>query len=251
MTRVQTGTEGTRVQTGIEGLDELLRGGFPENTVNLVSGPAGSAKSLLGLQFLYNGASKYGETGVYITLEDSRENIERALKVYNMDYEKYEADGKFYLIDLGDLRKECNIDEEMEVGLLAFSTLDEFLQKHLNVTGAKRIVIDSLTAVGLYYQSVEILRREMFRFSRMLKDHRVTSLLITESLEGQGALTRYGIEQFIADSFIVMGLEDVKGELRRTITVRKMRFTKHDTAIHPLLITNSGIEVSAEERVLR
>ena len=188
---------------------------------------------------------------MYITLEESRENIERALKNYNMDYEKYEAEGKFYLIDLGDLRKECNIDEEMEVGLLAFSTLDEFLQKHLNVTQAKRIVIDSLTAVGLYYQSVEILRREMFRFSRMLKDHRVTSLLITESLEGAGSLTRYGIEQFIADSFIVMGLEDVKGELRRTITVRKMRFTKHDTAIHPLLITNEGIEVSAEERVLR
>jgi len=240
-----------RVPTGIEGLDELLRGGFPENTVNLVSGPAGSAKSLLSLQFLYNGAKLYGDTGVYITLEESRENIDRALQNYGMEYDKFESEGKLYIIDLGDLRKECNLDEEMEVGLLAFSTLNEFLQKHLNVTNAKRLVIDSVTAVGLYYQSVEVLRREMFRFSRMLKDHKVTSVLITESIEGQGQLTRYGIEQFIADSFIVMGLEDVKGELRRTITVRKARFTKHDTAIHPLLITNTGIEVSAEERVLR
>jgi circadian clock protein KaiC len=240
-----------RVPTGIEGLDELLRGGFPENTVNLVSGPAGSAKSLLALQFLYNGAKTYGDTGVYITLEESRENIDRALKNYSMEYDKFESEGKLYIIDLGDLRKECNLEEEMEVGLLAFSTLNEFLQKHLNVTNAKRLVIDSVTAVGLYYQSVEVLRREMFRFSRMLKDHKITSLLITESIEGAGQLTRYGIEQFIADSFIVMGLEDVKGELRRTITVRKARFTKHDTAIHPLLITNNGIEVSAEERVLR
>ena len=79
----------TRVPTGIEGLDELLRGGFPENTVNLVSGPAGSAKSLLGLQFVYNGAQAFNETGVYITLEESRENIERALKNYNMDYNRF------------------------------------------------------------------------------------------------------------------------------------------------------------------
>ena len=75
-----------------------------------------------------------------------------------------EYDGKFYLIDLGDLRKECDLDEEMEVGLLTFSTLNEFLQKHLNVTNAKRLVIDSMTAMGLYYQSIEILRREMFSF---------------------------------------------------------------------------------------
>lgn len=239
-----------RVPTGIEGLDQLLRGGFPENTINLISGPAGSGKSLLGLQYVFNGANLYGETGAYITLEESRENIERAMQNYGMDFEKLEDKGKFYLIDLGDLRKECTTKEELEAGLLTFETLNEFLQKHLSVTHAKRITIDSVTAVGLYYTSTEILRRELFRFSRLLKDYRVTSLIITESLEG-GALTRYGIEQFIADSFITFGLEDVKGELRRTVTVRKARFTRHDTATHPFLISNTGIDVSHEEKVLR
>ncbi len=239
-----------RVPTGIEGLDELLQGGFPERTVNLVSGPAGSGKSLLSLEYIFNGAREFGDTGVYITLEESRENIERAMLNYKMDFQALEDQGKFYLIDLGDLRKEVDTAEEIETGLLAFSTLTEFLQKHLSVTHAKRVAIDSVTAVGLYYTSVEVLRREMFRFARMLKEFGVTSLLITESLENQ-QLTRYGIEQFIADSFITLGLEDVKGELRRTITVRKARFTRHDTATHPLLITENGLEVAAEEKVLR
>jgi circadian clock protein KaiC len=119
----------------------------------------------------------------------------------------------------------------------------------MDFTGAKRFALDSVTAVGLYYEdSPGVLRRELFKFAGFLKEKDITSLLITESIEN-GQLTRYGIEQFIADSFIVFGLEDMKGELRRTVTVRKMRFTKHDTMKHPMLITSSGINVSAESKV--
>ena len=236
-----------RVPTGIHGLDELIGGGLPENTVNLVSGPAGSAKSLIAMQYLYNGAKDYGEAGVYLTLEESRDNIIRAMSNYEMDIEKYEKEGKLVLLDMSEIRRRCDASEEE--GVVEFEALGALLENLMGFTKAKRLAIDSLTAIGLYYEdSTGRLRRELFKFAANLKTKSITSLLITESVEG-GALTRYGIEQFIADSFIVLGLEDVKGELRRTITVRKMRFTKHDTTKHPMLIGNTGISVSAESKV--
>jgi KaiC/GvpD/RAD55 family RecA-like ATPase len=237
----------SRVPTGIPGLDELISGGFAGNTVNLVSGPAGSAKSLMALQYIYNGVKDHDETGIYLTLEEPRENILRALNAYGMDITKYEEEGKFILLDLGEVRRRVNVSEEE--GVIGFSALIELLKNLMDFTGAKRFALDSVTAVGLYYEdSPGVLRRELFKFAGFLKEKDITSLLITESIEN-GQLTRYGIEQFIADSFIVFGLEDMKGELRRTVTVRKMRFTKHDTMKHPMLITSSGINVSAESKV--
>ena len=237
----------SRVPTGIPGLDELISGGFATNTVNLVSGPAGSAKSLMALQYIYNGVKDKGDTGIYLTLEEPRENILRAMYAYGMDITKFEEEGKFILLDLGEVRRRVNATEEE--GVIGFSALIELLKNLMDFTGAKRFALDSVTAVGLYYEdSPGLLRRELFKFAGFLKEKDITSLLITESIEN-GQLTRYGIEQFIADSFIVFGLEDMKGELRRTVTVRKMRFTKHDTMKHPMLITSSGINVSADSKV--
>jgi KaiC/GvpD/RAD55 family RecA-like ATPase len=236
-----------RVPTGIPGLDELISGGFAENTVNLVSGPAGSAKSLMAIQYIYNGVKDKDETGIYLTLEEPRENIIRAMSAYGMDITKYEEDGKLVLLDLGEVRRRLETSEEE--GVVGFEGIINLLKNLLQFTGAKRMAVDSVTAVGLYYEdSPGKLRRELFKFAGFLKEQNITTLIVTESIE-DGELTRYGIEQFIADSFIVLGLEDVKGELRRTITVRKMRFTKHDTMKHPMLITSSGINVSAESKV--
>ncbi|MCK4717786.1 MAG: circadian clock protein KaiC, partial [Thermoplasmata archaeon] len=199
-----------RVPTGIAGLDELVNGGFPENTINLVSGPAGSAKSLLGLHYIFSGAEK-GEPGIYMTLEENRSNIERALNNYGMGIDKLESEGMLYLMDMSEIRRKCP-EEDLEAGIAGFSALENLLNNLLDYTKAKRLVLDSLTAVGLYYgDNPGILRRELFRFAGFLKEKNVTALLITESLES-GQLTRYGIEQFVADSFIVLGLEDVKGE---------------------------------------
>jgi KaiC/GvpD/RAD55 family RecA-like ATPase len=237
----------SRVPTGIPGLDELMSGGFAENTVNLVSGPAGSAKSLMALQYIYNGVKDKDETGIYLTLEEPRENILRALSAYGLDITKYEEEGKFILLDLGEVRRRVKATEEE--GVIGFGALIELLRNLMDFTGAKRFALDSVTAVGLYYEdSPGLLRRELFKFGSFLREKDITSLMVTESIEG-GQLTRYGVEQFIADSFIVFGLEDMKGELRRTVTVRKMRFTKHDTMKHPMLITSSGISVSADSKV--
>ena len=139
-----------RVPTGIHGLDELVGGGFPENTVNLISGPAGSAKSLLAMQYLYNGAKDYGEAGIYLTLEESRESIIRAMSNYGMDIEKYEKDGKLVILDMGEIRARCDASEEE--GVVGFEALRVLLDNLMQFTKAKRLAIDSLTAIGLYYE---------------------------------------------------------------------------------------------------
>jgi KaiC/GvpD/RAD55 family RecA-like ATPase len=234
-----------RKATHIPGLDELINGGFPDGTINLITGPPGSAKSLFGVEYLYNGARFDDEPGIYLSLEESRESILRAANSYGLQLETFEKEGKAYLIDLGKMRVECSTAEELEWGLASFETLQDFLKNHLTFSGAKRLVLDSVTAVGVYYKSNELFRRELFKFSRFLRDSNITTILISETA-GDGD-SRYGIEEFIADSLVKLDYESASGEYRRTLTVKKMRFTKHDPLKHPFLIMENGIEVSPDE----
>ena len=107
-----------RIPTHIPGMDELINGGFPEGTINLLTGPPGSAKSLFGMHYIYNGARYEDEPGIYLTLEESRNSILRAATSYGLDIETFEKEGKSYLIDLGKMRVECSSAEELEWLLL-------------------------------------------------------------------------------------------------------------------------------------
>ncbi|UCE38079.1 MAG: ATPase [Thermoplasmata archaeon] len=238
-----------RVNTGIPGMDDLIEGGFPKNTVNLLSGPSGSAKSLFGMQFIYNGAKDYDDTGLYLTLEESKENLKRAMRCFNMDVDKFEKKGKLILVDVGKIRTKLRTESDVKKGIVGFGKLQNFLENFLKSTKAKRLVLDSITAAGLYYKENEILRQELFAFTSFLQNKEITCLLVTESLNESGDITRYGVEQFIADSFINLGLERISGELRRSITIRKMRFTRHNTKVHPLLVTETGIVIEPEAEV--
>ena len=232
-----------RTATGIEGLDRLIQGGVPRGSVNLLAGPAGSGKTLLATQFAFYGASRFDEAVVYLALEETRESVERVMAGFGMDVAPLEKSGKFVLVDLGAIRAGHGADAS-PVGL---REIEDFLRSCIASIQARRVVIDSVCGVSLRYRNLWDLREEMFAFTRFLRDVGVTSLILTESPES-GRLTRFGIEQFLSDSFIHLALEDVKGELRRTLTVRKMRFTKHDTGKHPVHITRDGFVVS-EERV--
>ncbi len=216
----------------------MMEGGFPEGTVNLLKGPAGSAKTLFGLQFIQGGIER-GEKGLFLSLEESRENMRRAVESFSLDWEPYET-GKAYLIDYGELRR-----GDLQNSLISFSEIQDFLDNFLEGEKIQRLVIDSISAVSLYYTSPEKLRRSLFEFSRFLKDKDLISVLISESED-----SRLNVEGFVSDSFINMGYEDFKGEFRRSIKITKMRFTRHDPYKHPFLILDGGIDISVEE-VLR
>ncbi len=237
-----------QVPTGITGLDDLIGGGFPENTVNLVSAPTGGAKTLFAIQYIYNGVRDYDEPGVFITTEEGYSSIQRAMGGFGMDVKQYEGEGKLFLLDIAELRKELG-HKESEREVMTFEALQDALTGILKYTKAKRFALDSLVGIALAYESSTALREELFKFGWFLRDMNLTSLLTTESVEGSSGLTRYGIEQFVSDSLIVLGLEEMKGELVRTIRVRKMRFTGHDRGKHPFLLTSNGIEISPREKI--
>jgi len=239
-----------RVATGVPGLDDLIQGGFPAGTVNVLSGPAGSAKTTLGMSFVHNGARDYGEAGIFLTLEESRENIMKAMELYGMDLSTLMDDGLVYLVDMGGLLREgADVRDEVEREIVGFRALQNFLENFLKMGNIKRLVVDSLTAASLFYKSIEEIRQEMFRFVRFLKKQGVTCILLAESTDQSGEESRFGIEAFLGDSFIAVGYEKQQGEYRRTLAVLKMRFTEHDTAVHPFLLTKAGVEVSTETEV--
>jgi KaiC/GvpD/RAD55 family RecA-like ATPase len=211
-----------RVPTAIEGFDILVDGGFARNGVNIVSGPSGSAKSLFCLHFVHNGAEEFSEPGIYVSYEESADMLRETLRNFGMKPERLESKGALNFIDLGEMRKLSKGDE-----FLDFDSLESMLAGLIDATDAKRLVVDSLAVLGLHYDNLNDFRRELFQFGRFLSEKNITSILVTEAGEG-GDLTRFGIEQFIADSFIYLGLDNVKGELRRTIVIRKMRLTNNE-----------------------
>lgn len=232
-----------RVPTAIEGFDILVDGGFPRNSVNIISGPSGSAKSLFSLHFIFSGAKQYSEPGIYVSYEESADTLRETLRNFGMKTEDLESKGMMNIIDLGEMRKLSKGDE-----FLDFDSLESMLTGLIDATEAKRLVVDSLAVLGLHYDNLNDFRRELFQFGKFLSEKEITSLLVTEAGEDR-RLTRFGIEQFIADSFIFLGLDNVKGELRRTIVVRKMRLTNHDVCVHPFLITKNGMKVSSDVTV--
>ncbi len=220
-----------RVKTGIPGLDGMIEGGFTPHSVNLISGPPGSGKSLFGIHYVSQGADA-GETGMYITLEEEASSISSAASRYSMNVERKGIS----LVDFGDIRQEETV---------SFGALREYLEGRLENMPIKRLVIDSISSISVQYEDANALRRDLFAFCRFLRKSGLTSLLVAESDGGIGKDLR--VENFVTDSLVFLGYENHKGEYRRTVLVQKMRLTKHDPYKHPFLITSRGVEIYPEE----
>jgi circadian clock protein KaiC len=245
-----------KLKSGIPGLDEITGGGYPAGGIHIISGPPGSGKSLMGLHFLVEGA-KNGETGIYISLEETEANVRKSMVGFGLDEVAGENLERVMIIDLTTMREttdQMNWEalrgsirgEAIDRSVVSFRSLQDFLTNIFKIHTPKRIVVDSIVAIGLSYDKPNEMREDLFCFCAFLRREGVTSLLITESDDESGLRTRFNSEGFVGDSFIAMGLENVKGELRRSITVRKMRFTDHDTAQRPVFLGKGGITVKAD-----
>jgi len=224
-----------RLETGVPGLDRLIEGGIVKNSVNLLAGQTGTGKTVFGMQYLLHGLRK-GENGIYITLEQSEEDIMTDVAKFGWDVEfkKAKAQGKFILI----------AEEPTDIKTLQFSTIN--YAKKIN---AKRFVLDSLSVatMGWKVSSLDIgkVRSEAMSYMKALKNIGITSLLITEIPEAEiKALSRFGFEEFIADSVIVLHyLEYAAGGTPRSLIIRKMRRTSHGTDIYPIEIGKNGLSI--------
>jgi len=209
-------------------LDRLLIGVFVKSSINLLSGVSGTGKTIFASKFLCQGLLK-GETGIYLSFEEPAEDILVSAYQLGMDFEKY-------------IRAKRAVFEFIPPHSL--DEIDFEIFKRIERIQAKRLVIDSLTILSLATKSDDEakMRSRMFDILQKIKKSGVTSLVISELLEGQQGVSRFGFEEFIADGVIQLHyLEYSIGGVPRSLIIRKMRNTKHGLDIYPFEITEKGI----------
>ncbi len=232
-----------RVNTGVPGLDELVEGGFPKGDTILIAGKAGTGKSILAIQFLYNGAVKYGETGVLVTLEEPPRLIKRNMMNFGMDLAKLEKERKLAIVDLSP-SKEVTPVTMGEFPSFDLSGLEAIIMSHVKKLKATRVVIDTLSILAYKFRSRDILREEFFKLTANITKSGVTLLLTSEIPEHHLGLGVFDVEAFLASGVLVLYNEKISDTLRsRPIEVLKLRGSKHSSRIHPMRITEVGVRV--------
>jgi len=220
-----------RVPTGISGLDSLIEGGLPSGRNYILSGSAGSGKTILSSQFLYNGAYKFSEKGLYVSFEEPVEDIIEDLSRFEwkkLDELLEKKDLNYIYLPMLKSEYEENI----------FNMLTTVVSE-VKERGYKRLVLDSLPALGMFYKDANRLRKDMYLMLHEIKKAGCTTLIITEKSSGDIGLTRFGIEDFLGHGLIILSIS----HSYRGIEVRKMRGTNHSTDINRMRISESGITV--------
>ncbi|UCH70981.1 MAG: AAA family ATPase [Candidatus Bathyarchaeota archaeon] len=219
-----------RVKSGVEGLDRLVQGGFLRGDVVLLAGNTGSGKTIFSAEFIYRGATKYKEKGIFATFEEDASTLKRNMLSLGYDLEKLERKGMIKVLDLEAIKgsgMSANID---------------FILNALRQMNAKRLVIDSLTAFLSACQEKFEYRMLMHLFYKILKKLSCTTLMTCSVPTGLNTLG-LGIEEFIADSVISLETMILNGQLKTRFLIRKMRGTDHSRKYHEVVIDKKGLKI--------
>jgi len=238
-----------RVPTGISGFDELCGGGLLRNRTYLVSGTAGAGKTIFGLQYLYNGITKYNENGIYIATEETPEQVRENVKQFGWDFKALENEGRLAIVDACSTKIGLPTQEKY-VDVRPFdmrSLLDQIIAIQED-NGARRAFLDGSTSIGFYLQEPLKIRIELLRLSTTLEMLNLTSLMTCEIIN-ENMITRFGVEDFVTEGTILMSYKRKESIRVRGIEIIKMRGTSHSQNIHPYEITSSGIVVHQHEEV--
>lgn len=227
-----------KIRTMIEGFDEITHGGIPIGRTTLVSGTSGTGKTLLAIQFLYNGIKYFDYPGLFVTFEESPTDIIENAYSFGWDLEELISQGKLFILD-------ASPDPEGQevVGNFDLSALIERIQYAVKKYKAKLVSIDSVTAVFQQYDAASVVRREIFRLVARLKQLKITSIMTTERIEEYGPVARFGVEEFVSDNVVILR-NVLEGERRRrTSEILKLRGTTHMKGEYPFTITTDGINI--------
>jgi circadian clock protein KaiC len=222
--------------TGIPGFDEITRGGLPAGRPSLVCGSAGAGKTLFAMEFLVRGAMLYNEPGVFISFEETDEELTKNVASLGFDLNQLTAEKKL-LIDFVFIER----SEIEETGEYNLEGLFLRLGHAIDSIGAKRIVLDTLEALFSALPNEAIIRAELRRLFRWLKEKGVTAVITCE--RGEGRLTRYGLEEYVADCVILLDHRVENQISTRRMRVIKYRGTWHGTNEYPFLIDENGFSV--------
>ncbi len=222
--------------TGIAGLDEVTGGGVPKGRPTLVVGGAGSGKTLLSMEFLINGATKYNEPGVFVAFEETAEELSKNVASLGFDVQALVAKKKLAVDYVYIERSEIE-----ETGEYDLEGLFVRLGHAINSVGARRVVLDTIEVLFAGLPNPAILRAELRRLFRWLKTMGVTALITGE--RGDHSLTRYGLEEYVADCVILLDHRVTDQLSTRRLRVVKYRGSAHGTNEYPFLIDEHGMSI--------
>jgi circadian clock protein KaiC len=222
--------------TGIQGLDEITGGGLPTGRPTLVCGSAGCGKTMLALEFIVRGATQFDEPGVFMMFEENAAELTANVRSLGFDLERLTAERKIMLDYVHIERSEIE-----ETGEYDLEGLFIRLGYAINAIGAKRVVLDTLEALFAGLPNHAILRAELRRLFRWLKDQGMTAIITGE--KGDSTLTRYGLEEYVADCVIVLDQRVTEQISTRRLRVLKYRGAAHGTNEYPFLIGEHGLSV--------
>ncbi len=230
-----------RVESGIPGLDKILHGGIPYRNVVLLSGGPGTGKTIFGQQYLYYGL-KRGESGVLVALEEHPVQIRINMSQFGWDIRQYEDQGKFAIVDAftGGIGEAAKRERYVVRSVDDVPSFIDVVREAIRDLAAERVVIDSVTT--LYMTKPATARAVVMNLKRVLAGLGCTSILVSQISVGERGFGGPGVEH-AADGIIRLDLDEVDGELRRSLIVWKMRGTSHSMRRHPFEITNKGLVV--------
>jgi circadian clock protein KaiC len=225
-----------KLPTGIASFDVIGKGGLPRNRTTLVSGTAGSGKTVFAVQFLAAGIRDADEHGVFVTFEESASDIRKNMRSFGWDLEAWELSGRLAFVDAS---PDPGV-EIIESGAFDLGALLARVENAVRKVNAQRVSVDSLGAMFSQFSDQSVVRRELFRIASALKAMGVTAVLTAERTEDYGPIARFGVEEFIADN--VMVLRNVLSDetRRRTIEILKFRGTDHQKGEFPFTIVPDG-----------
>ncbi|GAB2941938.1 circadian clock protein KaiC [Hymenobacter coalescens] len=225
-----------KAPTGIDGLDEITEGGLPLGRPTLVCGSAGCGKTLMGVEFLVRGITQFGEPGVLMAFEETAEELSANVTSLGFDLQAMQAEGMLRIDHVHVDRSEIE-----ETGEYDLEGLFIRLGYAIDSIGAKRVVLDTIEALFSGFPNQGVLRSEIRRLFRWLKEKGVTTVITAE--RGDGSLTRQGLEEYVSDCVILLDNRVIDQITTRRLRIVKYRGSTHGTNEYPYLITEDGISV--------
>ena len=228
-----------KVATGIPGFDIIAQGGLPASRATLIAGTAGSGKTVFVTHFLAAGIQHFNEGAVLVTFEDAPADIRKNMLSFGWDIAEWEREGRWAFVDVS---PEPN-EEPMVVGSYDLGGLLSRIEHAVRKTSATRVALDSLNALFVKFADRSFIRAELFRITNSLKRMGVTVIFTAERTEDYGAITQFGVEEFVADNVIILRNILADERRRRTIEILKFRGTTHERGETPFTVVERGIVI--------
>jgi circadian clock protein KaiC len=229
-----------KLPTGIVGFDQIANGGIPEGRSTLLSGTAGSGKTVMALQFLLAGVRDHGENGVFVTFEEAPSDLMQNVRSFGWDLEGLLAGKKIAVVDATPEPGE----ETIHAGPYDLSALLARVESAIRSVGAKRVILDAIGALFPQLTDANVVRRELHRIAAGLRRLGVTTLVTMERVSEDGGVGRWGVEEFVADNVILLRNRLEHEKRRRTVEILKFRGATHHEGEYPFTIdSEDGVTI--------